>query len=274
MPVRMASEAWRSCWTSARAAGPVSQWGVAEVRSVGSGSEFAVDGECGFEGDEGAVVLDGKSEGVVEVTCALGEVTFRGGYADVDAGGAEAGDARVADLWVGVYGGDDAAGDAGGDERVGTGAGAAVVGAGFEGDVGGGAADVVAERGGLMEGGDFGVVEGVVEVCAFAEDARSRAMTQPTVGLGEARPTAVCASSSERDRRRCPAAGDTCSSSIDVGRGKAGDLGAGGEVFVDSHQGWLRWGGVLGRGGEGVCEEDGEESSEEVMHDVSSGAGP
>ncbi len=89
---------------------------------------------------------------------------------DFDVGGAEFGEALAADERVGIDGGDDAARDAGGDEGVGAGAGAAVVGAGFEGDVGGCAVDVVAESGGLLEGGDLGVVAGVVEVCAFAEE--------------------------------------------------------------------------------------------------------
>jgi len=72
---------------------------------------------------------------------------------DFDVGGAEFGEALTADERVGIDGGDDAADDAGGDERVRAGAGAALVGAGFEGDVGGGAADVVVEGCGLFEGG-------------------------------------------------------------------------------------------------------------------------
>ena len=70
---------------------------------------------------------------------------------------------------VGIDCGDDAAGDAGGDKRVGAGSGAAVVRAGFEGNVSGCAANVVAASGSVFEGGYFGVVACVVEVCAFAE---------------------------------------------------------------------------------------------------------
>ena len=40
MPVRMASEAWRRSWTSARAAVPVSQCGAVAVRAEGGGASL------------------------------------------------------------------------------------------------------------------------------------------------------------------------------------------------------------------------------------------
>ena len=129
-------------------------------------SEFAVNGESGFEGDKGSSVLDEVSEGVVEVARRLFEDT----EGDVDVGGAEFLNSLAADLRVRVLGGDDAATDASGDESVGTGAGAAVVTAGFEGDVSGGVFGGEATCGGLFEGDDFGVVAVVVEVRAFADD--------------------------------------------------------------------------------------------------------
>jgi hypothetical protein len=60
--------------------------------------------------------------------------------------------------------------DADGDECVRAGAGAAVVGAGFEGDAGSGVVEVVAGGAGLVQRDDLGVVAGVVEVRAFAQD--------------------------------------------------------------------------------------------------------
>jgi len=39
----------------------------------GSWCEFAVDGDGGLERDEGAALLDGEGEGVVEVAGLLGE---------------------------------------------------------------------------------------------------------------------------------------------------------------------------------------------------------
>ena len=50
------------------------------------------------------------------------------------------------------------------------GGGAAVVAAGFERDVGGGALSGDSSGGCLLEGDDLGVVEVVVDVCAFGED--------------------------------------------------------------------------------------------------------
>lgn len=113
-------------------------------------------------------MLDEVGEGVVEVAGRL----LQDADGDVDVGGAELGDSPAADLWVGVLGGDDAAGDAGGDEGVGAGASAAVVAAGFEGDVGGGSFGGETALGGLLEGDDLGVVAVGVEVSAFADDFR------------------------------------------------------------------------------------------------------
>jgi len=44
-----------------------------------------------------------------------------------------------------------------------------VVGAGFQGNVGGCAADVIPESSGLLEGGDLGVIACFVDVGAFSE---------------------------------------------------------------------------------------------------------
>ena len=132
----------------------------------GRRSEFAVDGECGFEGDEGSSMLDEVSEGVVQVAGWL----LEDAEADFDIGIAKFLNALAADQGVGVLGGDDAAGDAGVDEGVGAGRGAAVVAAGLEGDVGGGALGGDAAVGRLFEGYDLGVIAVVVEVGAFADD--------------------------------------------------------------------------------------------------------
>ncbi len=128
--------------------------------------EVAVDGEGGFEGDEGTAVGDGKGPGIVE----LAGFGFEWADGDLDAGGAEAGDAPAGDQGVWVDGGDDGAGDAGVDEGVGAGWGSAVVSAGFEGDVGGGAGGREASSVGLFEGGDFGVVALGVEVRALPDN--------------------------------------------------------------------------------------------------------
>ena len=120
------------------------------------------------------------SEGFVEVAGWL----LQDSNGDVDAGGAEFFDAAAADEWVGIAGGDDYAGDAGGDESVGAGAGAAVMAAGLEGDVGCGATGGVAERGGLFEGRDLGVVVAVVDVGAFADDSPERRGRSRPAGWG------------------------------------------------------------------------------------------
>ena len=107
--------------------------GFLEGARDGGGSEFAVGGEGGLEGDEGLAVLDEVGEGVVEVAGGL----LEDADGDLNSGGAEPGDSLTADERVGIDGGDDAAGDPGSDECVGAGWRAAVVGAGFEGDVSG-----------------------------------------------------------------------------------------------------------------------------------------
>lgn len=131
---------------------------------VVGGSDFAIEGEGAFEGDEGAAFTHEEAEGFVELFGGGGEA---GIDEDFDAGGAEFGEALSGDEGVGVLHGGDDAGDAGGDEGVGAGGGAAGVGAGFQGDVerraaGGGT--------GFGEGDGFGV-EGVgVDVVAAAKD--------------------------------------------------------------------------------------------------------
>jgi hypothetical protein len=141
------------------------------VRLVGGsglrrGSEVAVDREGGFEGDEGRVSLDEVGEGVVEVAGRL----LEDAESDFDSGGAEFGDALAADLWIGVFGGDDDPRDLCGDEGVGARAGSSVVRAGLKSDVGCGSGGVEAAFAGLLEGGDLGVVAVVVEVSAFGDD--------------------------------------------------------------------------------------------------------
>ena len=128
--------------------------------------ELAVCGESGFEGDEGSAVLDEVGEGFVEVAGLL----FEDAESDVDVGRTEAGDALAADTGVWVLRGDDAAGDSGFDERVGAGRGAAMVTAGFERDVGRCTLSGDSSGGCLLEGGDLGVIEVCVDVCAFGED--------------------------------------------------------------------------------------------------------
>ena len=136
-------------------------------RAGGGGwSEFAVDRECGLEGDKGSSMLDEVGEGVVQIAGWL----FEDAESDFDVGGAKFLDALAADQGVGVLRGDDAASDAGVDEGVGAGRGAAVVAAGLEGDVGGGTLGGNAAVGRLFEGYDLGVIAVVVEVCAFADD--------------------------------------------------------------------------------------------------------
>lgn len=132
----------------------------------GCGGELAIGGEGGLEGDKGAAGADEVREGVVE----LSGLRLADAEHDFDADGAELCEASTADCGVGVFGGDDSAGDAGGDEGVGTGAGAAVVGAGLESDVGGGAAGIEATVGGELEGDDLGVVAMLVEVSTLGED--------------------------------------------------------------------------------------------------------
>ncbi len=79
--------------------------------------------------------------------------------------------AVAGDGGIGIAGGGDDACEPGGDQRLGAGAGAAGVIAGLEGDVGGAAFEAVARvLSGFVEGDDFGVVEQVVLVPAFADD--------------------------------------------------------------------------------------------------------
>jgi hypothetical protein len=114
------------------------------------------------------MMLDEAGEGVVEAASFVGERTF--GEGDVNAEGAEFGDAVATDERIGIDCGDDAAGDSGGDESVCTRACAALVRAGFQRDVCGCAANVMVLRCGLLEGDDLGVVACVVVMRAFAED--------------------------------------------------------------------------------------------------------
>src|ERR1700748_2032711 len=115
--------------------------------------QLAVDGESGLQRDEGAGMLDGPSEGVVEVTGLLSQSCVDD--LDFDARVAQLGDARAANLGVRIDGGNDATGDAGGYESAGARAGAAVVRAGFKRDVGGCSANVVATNGCVFQGSDF-----------------------------------------------------------------------------------------------------------------------
>ena len=125
--------------------------------------DAAIGGDGCFERDQGAAGLDPMGEGVVE----FAGFEFADAEGDFDAGGAEAADTGTRNLGIGIDSGGDDAVNAGIDEGVGAGAGAAMVATRLEGDVGSGAAGLGAC---LEEGDDFGVVEVVVEVGAFADD--------------------------------------------------------------------------------------------------------
>jgi hypothetical protein len=148
---------------SGRAGEPV---GLVEMARGRRRREFAVGGESGFEGDEGGAVLDKVSKGFVEVSGGL----FEDAESDFDACGTHSLDPLAADLWIWVFGGDDATGDACGYEGIGAGRCAAMMAAGFEGDIGGGSAGRDVVGCGLFESYDFGVVAVVVEVRSFADD--------------------------------------------------------------------------------------------------------
>src|ERR1700722_7174688 len=124
------------------------------------------------------------SEGVVERARVLGDGRRRVCNRYFDARGAEFGDSCASDKGIGVDGGDDAAGDAGGDEGIRAGRRTAVVRAGLESDVGGGAADVMTERRGLLQRDDLGVVKAVIEMCAFAEDVVAQCDDAADGGIG------------------------------------------------------------------------------------------
>jgi hypothetical protein len=139
---------------------------LVRVTRGGRWSEFAVDGECGFESDEWCAVLNEVGEGVIQATRPL----FEDAEGDFDVCGAEFCDSLAADLGVGVLSSDNAAADAGFDERVGTGRGTAMVAAGLEGDVGGCSFCGDALGGSLLESDDLGVVAIVVEMRAFTDN--------------------------------------------------------------------------------------------------------
>src|ERR1039458_4335955 len=119
---------------------------------VGCG-DFAVQGDGGLEGDQGARGAHEVQEGFVELLGFGGEL---GGDLDLDAGRAEPGKALSGDPR-----------HAGLDQGVDAGRSAAVVGAGFQVEIEGSAARLVA---GLGEGDDFSVVEAGVGVEAAADD--------------------------------------------------------------------------------------------------------
>ena len=129
----------------------------------GRWGKISVGGEGRFQGDERGVVLNEVGEGFVEATGRLLEDA--GG--DFDTCGAEFGDALSTHERIGIFCGDDYAGDPCVDESVGARGRASVVGTGFEGDVGG------CTFGGsacLFESYDLGVVAILVEVNAFGDD--------------------------------------------------------------------------------------------------------
>ena len=131
---------------------------------VVGGGDFAVQGDGGLEGDQGARGAHEVEEGFVELLGFGGEL---GGDLDLDAGRAEPGKALSGDQRVGVCDGRDDARHAGLDQGVDAGRSAAVVGAGFQVEIEGSAARLVA---GLGEGDDFSVVEAGVGVEAAADD--------------------------------------------------------------------------------------------------------
>ena len=129
--------------------------------------DAAVERHGHLHQDEGALVLDPSREAFVDAA----GFSLADAECDVNAGGAQAVRAVAGDGGVGVDGGRDHAFEAGGDEGLGAGPGAAGVVAGLERDVGGAAAKAffgMLLR--LPEGDDFGVVEQVVLVPAFADD--------------------------------------------------------------------------------------------------------
>ncbi len=129
-------------------------------------SDAAVEGHGHLHLDEGAVVLAPTGEGFVEAAGFF----FAGANRGFDAGGLQGLEAVAGDGGVGVDGGGNDATDAGGDEGLGAGRGAAGVVAGLEGYVSGAAVDGFSGLLRGFEGGDFGVVEEVVLVPAFASE--------------------------------------------------------------------------------------------------------
>ncbi len=159
----MASEAWRSRWTSARASGPVSQNGACEERAAAGGSEMSVDRERRLEGDERSMLGDRESEGVVQpASWSLQQPNL-----NLDSGGSQAADASSCYCGVRIDGCHDAARDAGRNQCIGAGSGAAVVAAGLQRDVSRRPGCIESR---LLQSDDLRVVEAVILMCARADD--------------------------------------------------------------------------------------------------------
>lgn len=143
-----------------------------EGEGVGQASGACVEGEGAGAAEEVVRVL--FEDPGAELATDFG---FADALDDVDAEGAQDADAFAVHARVGVAHADDDAGDAARGDGARAGGGATVEGAGLEGGVEGGADDVVAARGGVACGGDFGVIfaraEGVAEaeeLAAWADD--------------------------------------------------------------------------------------------------------
>ena len=124
---------------------------------------FTIERGGEFKGNERASRGDAAEKAAVECL----RLFFTNTFSNFNASRLQAGDALPGDERVRVAAGDDDAGDTGGNQRVGTGRGAALMRAGFEADVGGGAASLFAC---LPQGMYFGVRLARADVKALADD--------------------------------------------------------------------------------------------------------
>ena len=125
--------------------------------------ELAVEGQGGFQCNEGFLRGDPAGEGFIEYFC----FRFKKAGLHFDLRGSQAGKPTATRLGIWVLHGGNHAGNSSGDDRFGTGAGAARVIARLECGVEGGAARAVSS---LFEPDDFRVVAPVVMVEALAEE--------------------------------------------------------------------------------------------------------
>ncbi len=188
MPVSTAPARLRQAWPSARAASPVIHWLVPSASAVRPSSDAAT-----FMRTHGRPRCMREKKPMF--SSRDGAPPLAADDVDLDAGRAQARDALAGDQRIRVFDGDDDPGDAGLDQRIAARRRAAVVRAGFEGDVGGGAARRrpvagVAQRHHLGVG-----FAGALRVRRWPMLLPSAStMTQPTRGLGSVRPMACAAS--------------------------------------------------------------------------------
>ena len=162
MPVRSASEAWRMCCTSARDSSLVIHVRFLPLRAPGKG-ELAIEGQGGFQRDEGFLRGDPAGESFIEFF----RFRFKEAGIHCDARGTQACEASAARLRIGILRRGNNAGDSCGDDRLGTGARAPGVIARLEGDEEGGSTRAFSS---LLKRDDFRVVAPVVLMEALAED--------------------------------------------------------------------------------------------------------